>query len=284
MDFYALPQALYRYEGVHQILSDGDNCILHKKLYHDIIDAESLIVSHSIVYVVNGKVKINTFDGKELIIENGEMLFMPRDSYTISDYLRDGRDMEVYLLFFDHDIALKFLASQKKKSISHSTICKLHATQNIILFLENILHMRFDSPHDKQLLELKLLEFLYLISQENRDDFIATLQTSESHKQKRDIVSIMNAHFDKNLSVSDFASLSGRSLSTFNRVFKKRFDKTPKQWLIEKKMTKAQELLSCGRTVTEVAFEVGYSNVSHFIKAYKSIYNQTPKEMQKNAK
>ncbi len=281
MDFYALPQALYTYKGIKQILSDGDNCILHKKLDHDIIDAESLIVSHSIVYIVSGKVRINTYDGEEIIAGNGEMLFMPRDSYTISDYLRDGNTMEVYLLFFDTEIALKFLGSQKSKSTSKNTICKLQTPDNIILFLENIHRMQFDNYHDKTLLELKLLEFLHLISQENRDDFIVTLQTSELHKQKRDIASIMIEHFDKNLTVADFASLSGRSLSTFNREFKQRFKKTPKQWLIEKKMDKVQELLKSGSNVTESAFEVGYNNVSHFIKAYKSVYNQTPKEMQK---
>jgi len=44
---------------------------------------------------------------------------------------------------------------------------------------------------------------------------------------------------------------------------------------------KANNLLLNGITVTESAFEVGYKNVSYFIKAYKSIYNQTPKEIQK---
>ena len=284
MDFYALPQALYTYKGIKQILSDGDNCILHKKLDHDIIDAESLIVSHSIVYIVNGKARINTYDGNEIIVENGEMLFMPRDSYTISDYLRNGNTMEVYLLFFDHEIAMKFLSSYKSKTRAINTICKLQTPDNIILYLENIHRLRFDNHHDKALLELKLLEFLHLISQENRENFIATLQASESHKQKRDIASIMSEHFDKNLTVADFAALSGRSLSTFNREFKQRFNKTPKKWLIEKKMAKAKKLLTAGLNVTESAFEVGYSNISNFIKAYKSVYKQTPKDMQKNLK
>ena len=91
----------------------------------------------------------------------------------------------------------------------------------------------------------------------------------------------METHFDKNLTVADFAALSGRSLSSFNREFKAQFSTTPKQWLIEKKMHKAHSLLTQEHTVTQVAFDVGYSNVSHFIKAYKSIYKQTPKEMQK---
>jgi AraC-like DNA-binding protein len=281
MDFYALPQALYPLEGITHILSHHDNAILHKKLTHDIIDAEALIVSHSIVYVVNGKVQINTPEGEEVVVENGEMLFTPRDSYLISDYLRNGEDMEVYLLFFDHEVAQQFLATQEVFTPAPSSICKLHPTDNILRFLENIHKMHLENHHDKALLELKLLEFLHLIAQEDKAHFITTLQASEAHKQKRDILSLMQTHFDKNLTIADFAALSGRSLSTFNREFKAQFSQTPKQWLIEKKMQKAHILLTQGHNVTQTAFEVGYQNVSHFIKAYKSVYNKTPKEMQK---
>ena len=91
----------------------------------------------------------------------------------------------------------------------------------------------------------------------------------------------MLEHYDKNLTISDYASLSGRSLSTFNREFKKKYNKTPKQWLIEKKMQKAHTYLNTGQNVTNTAFALGYQNVSHFIRAYKSVYEQTPKSMQK---
>jgi AraC-like DNA-binding protein len=49
----------------------------------------------------------------------------------------------------------------------------------------------------------------------------------------------------------------------------------------EKKMHKALELLNQGESVTQTAFDVGYLNVSNFIKAYKFHYGQTPKNMQK---
>jgi AraC-like DNA-binding protein len=93
---------------------------------------------------------------------------------------------------------------------------------------------------------------------------------------------MMLEHYDKNMTIADFASLSGRSLSTFNREFKEKYHSTPKQWLIEKKMNRAFELLQEGKNVTESAFEVGYLNVSNFIKAYKSVYGETPKVMQKS--
>jgi len=280
MIFYTLPKAFYHFDGVKQILAHEDNCILHKVLKADVIDAEALMTSHAIIYVVEGKAQVNTYDGEELHIHKGEMLFMPRDSYVISDYTSEGKDVEVYLFFFDHEIALKFLATQTPMSYAKQTLCKLHVSNNILSYLTYIRNLEIENIHDNAFLELKLLELLHLIIQNDKEEFIATLQASEQNKQKRDIIHLMHMNFDKNLSITDYAALSGRSLSTFNRTFKEKYNTTPKQWLIEKKIEKAKSLLETGKSVTDTAFEVGYSNVSHFIQAYKSVYNKTPKEMQ----
>jgi AraC-like DNA-binding protein len=275
---YILPQALYALDSITKILSDNDNAILHKKLNEDLIDAEKLIVSHSIVYVVYGKVRVNTYDGDEITIGNEEMLFMPRDSYLISDFITKDNGLEVFILFFTHEIVEKFLDGFHTDIVNKNTICKLTVTNNIKHYFNNIRQMDFKDSFNKSLLELKLLEFLHFVID---DQFKQTLFASEIGKQKRDIELLMLEHYDKNLTISDFADLSGRSLSTFNREFKRTHNKTPKQWLIEKKLSKAKELLDKGLSVTESAFEVGYHNVSHFIKAYKGIYGKTPKEMQK---
>lgn len=277
---FTLPQSLYGFDGIKEILFHENNAILHKKLEQDLLNNEKLISAHSIVYVVNGKVSVTTYDGDEVSISNGEMLFMPRDSYVISDFMKNGKNMEVFLLFFDHDIVMKFIESIQKDEGQKSTICKLEATENIRNYFQNITKMKFENPQNKKLLELKLLEFLHLINE--KQDFLQTLQSSEKGKQRRDIGSMMLEHYDKNMTIADFASLSGRSLSTFNREFKEKYHTTPKQWLIEKKMNRAFELLQDGKTVTESAFEVGYLNVSNFIKAYKSVYGKTPKVMQKS--
>ena len=277
---FTLPQSLYGFDGIKEILFSGDNAILHKQLEQDLLNNEKLISAHSIVYVVNGKVSVTTYDGDEVTISNGEMLFMPRDSYVISDFMKNGKNMEVFLLFFDHDIVMKFLEGIEKVKGQKSTICKLEATENIKNYFQNISKMKFENPQNQKLLELKLLEFLHLINE--KQDFVQTLQSSEEGKQRRDIGSMMLEHYDKNMTIADFASLSGRSLSTFNREFKEKYHTTPKQWLIKKKMNRAFKLLQEGKTVTESAFEVGYLNVSNFIKAYKSVYDETPKVMQKS--
>ena len=277
---FTLPKSLYGLDGIKEILSFDENAILYKRLNKDLLNNEKFITAHSIVYVINGFVTVTTYNGEEVSIGNNEMLFMPRDSYLISDFVRNAKDMEVLLFFFDHEIVMKFMDGFTPMNRKKSTICKLEPTSNIQNYLTNISQMNFENIHNKKLLELKLLELLYLLDEQQ--DFMQTLRSSEEGKQKRDITLIMQEHYDKNMTIADFASLSGRSLSTFNREFKQKYKQTPKQWLIEKKMHRAFELLQEGKTVTESAFELGYLNVSNFIKAYKSVYKETPKVMQKS--
>ena len=282
MNLYTFPKALHSIDGVTILLHNGDNCILHKKLHTDVENADVLIVSHVIVFVVNGRVEISTDDGKHMVAKNGEILFMPRDSYIVSDYLRNGKDLEVFLLFFNHDIALSFLGSKMIPCQTSETICKLDVSKNIYYFFDLLQKMEFSNKNNKELLTLKILEFLHLVVHDNEVEFIETLYASEKYKQKRDITTLMLEHLDKNLTVNDYASLSGVSLSTFNRKFKEKYNTTPKSWLIEQKMHRALKLLKEGNSVTQSAFDVGYLNVSNFIKAYKSVYGHTPKSMQTN--
>jgi len=280
MSLYTLPKALYGLYGIKEILSLENNAILYKKLNQDLVNNEKLITAHSMVYIINGTVHINTYEGEEFVVSNGEMLFMPRDSYVISDFLKHGQNMEVYLLFFDHDIMLKFLETVETSIEKQSSICRLEVNQNIQQYFKNIEAMDFTTPHNKQLLESKLLEFLHLLTQ--KDTIKLTLNTSERGKQKREIDELMLKHYDKDISIAEFATLSGRSLSTFNREFKQKHAISPKKWIIKRKIEQAHSLLTKGMNVTDVAFEIGYMNVSNFIKAYKERYGQTPKAMQKN--
>ena len=282
MEFHTFPKALHCLESVSVLLHSENNSILYKRLQNDVLNTDILTVSHAIVFVINGKVEVEDSNGKLTVAENGEMIFMPRDSYIVSDYLKNSQDLEVFLLFFDHEIALSFLGDKSLECNASEGVCTLKSSKNVYYFFETLQKMKFTNKSDKALLTLKILECLHLVMQENENKFIDTLYVSERYKQKRNISSLMLEHFEKNLTVSDFASLSGMSLSTFNREFKQQYGTTPKQWLIEKKMNRAHEFLSQGQSVTQVAFDVGYLNVSNFIKAYKSFYGKTPKSMQKN--
>jgi len=237
---------------------------------------EKIILSHSIVYVLSGHVEIETFEYEHLSVSDSEMLFMPRDSYLISDYLKDDKDMEVYIFFFDHSITEEFLKHNTTKiQNTQNTLMKLDVNANIRNYIASLKDVNYLDTKNIHLLKIKIFELLHLIAETNKD-FISTLQAQE--KLKTDVQSYMLEHYDKNLTLSDWASMGGESLSTFNRKFKKRYGLTPKKWMLQQNMKLSLEFLEKGYSVTECASEFGYANSSNFIKAFKEIHKKTPKQ------
>lgn len=87
----------------------------------------------------------------------------------------------------------------------------------------------------------------------------------------------MEANYRYNLSMEEYAKLCHRSLSSFKRAFEKAFQEPPGRWLLRKRLDHAAALLrasSC--SVTEVAFESGFEDVSHFSRAFKQRFQVTP--------
>ena len=151
----------------------------------------------------------------------------------------------------------------------------MYQANNILNYIAALQDINYQDINNQHLLKIKIFELLHLISEVN-EEFPYILQKQESGKT--DIETYMLEHYDKNLTINDWASLSGYSLSTFNRKFKKKHKISPKKWLTQKNMQLASESLRKGVSVSECATEFGYSNTSNFIKAFKEIYKITPKQ------
>lgn len=67
------------------------------------------------------------------------------------------------------------------------------------------------------------------------------------------------------------------------RSFKLFFGKTVYEYVREQRLKKAFDLLETGKcNVSEAAFAVGYTNISHFSEAFQSKYGVLPREVKKN--
>ena len=80
-------------------------------------------------------------------------------------------------------------------------------------------------------------------------------------------------------SVEDLASSVGFSRSQLNRKLKSLTNKSPNQLIREFRLTRAKEMLEQkSASVSEVAYSVGYSNLSYFSKSYKEAFGELPSE------
>ena len=97
---------------------------------------------------------------------------------------------------------------------------------------------------------------------------------------KIELEKFMIENFTYHISLTDFARLSGRSLATFKRDFRKTFDATPERWLLHKRLDRAHYLISEKKQKpSDVFLEVGFENLSHFSTSFKNLYGYTAKSI-----
>jgi len=141
-----------------------------------------------------------------------------------------------------------------------------------------------DQPPPEPLLKLKVKELItsILVGSDNRT--LAAYFRSSAATQAPALEWIMEANFQHNLSIEEFAQLCHRSLSTFKRDFQQRYHTTPGKWLLERRLVGASDLLrTTTGSVTEIMLECGFEDLSHFSHAFKERFGATPSAYRESA-
>ncbi len=120
-------------------------------------------------------------------------------------------------------------------------------------------------------------ELLFNIVLNQKNNKLLDFFNAISQTKKTNIEDTMMKNFHYNLKIDEFARLCGRSLSSFKRDFESDFKTTPSRWLTTKRLEYSKTLLlGTNLNVTEICYESGFINSSHFIQAFKNKYNLPP--------
>ena len=97
---------------------------------------------------------------------------------------------------------------------------------------------------------------------------------------KIDIEDFMNKNYMYDLSLTELARFTGRSLAAFKRDFRQFSTLSPGRWITQKRLEVAHDLLSSSQlSATDVAYKVGFKNISHFSTAFKNRYGVAPTQI-----
>ena len=95
----------------------------------------------------------------------------------------------------------------------------------------------------------------------------------------REAIAYVENNFAKDISIEDIAETLRLNRSYFGKIFKLATGKSPQNFLMNYRMTKAAELLILTKlSVNEIGASVGYQNQMHFSRAFKTIYGISPRE------
>jgi len=97
------------------------------------------------------------------------------------------------------------------------------------------------------------------------------------------VMEYMNEHFSEPISLAEVAGLTNMAESAFSRFFKARTGMTFIDSLTEIRLGHASRLLiDTTQSISEVAYETGFNNISNFNRIFKKRKGCTPKEFKKS--
>ena len=95
----------------------------------------------------------------------------------------------------------------------------------------------------------------------------------------KEAISFIEQNFQNAISVEDIAACCGLNRSYFGKIFHESMGKSPQDFLISYRMTKAAELLKLtDLSITDISNAVGYPNPLHFSRAFKNVYGSSPRQ------
>jgi AraC-like DNA-binding protein len=251
-------------------------------------EQQGLFTKHDyIIHVLSGAKTWRTIHG-EWKVEAGETLYLKKGASIITQYF----DEEFCMLgFFLPDGMIQESIQEvdqnatkyNSNEVQKFTGSQLKQDDFLDGFFNSMLHyFRSDEQPADSLVRLKLKELLLNLIYKSGDKSLVSYLHYIKANSSPALTHIMETNFCYNLSVEQFAGMCHRSLSTFKRDFHNHYDTTPGKWLLSRRLGHAANILiSQDSNVSQVAFDSGFEDVSHFSRVFKDKFNSTPSAYRK---
>ncbi|WEK69988.1 MAG: AraC family transcriptional regulator [Candidatus Chryseobacterium colombiense] len=243
---------------------------------------ETVFEFHMLVWFISGETKIIQAD-KSYIFKTGDIFLIPRNHLaTIINYPKDGLPHKTVVMHLTKERLKSFYSNIEIKEKNIPGEVKIHSFEKHPL-LESCLaslipYFDIQESFPDNIAALKITEAISILraTDKNIDSVLADFE----EPGKVDLVSFMEKNYMFNMSLERFGYLTGRSLSTFNRDFRKIFQTTPQRWLTQKRLQLAYyHLTQKSKKPSDIFLEVGFEDLSHFSYAFKKQYGFAPSLM-----
>jgi AraC-like DNA-binding protein len=118
----------------------------------------------------------------------------------------------------------------------------------------------------------------------NADGF-SLLSDVKDNNRINEVFNYVKTHFKEEIPLEEMASITNLTIPSFCRYFKKITHKTFTQFVNEYRLVHASRLLAeQPMSITQVCYESGFNNFSHFNKKFKAFTGQNPSEYRKELK
>ena len=134
-----------------------------------------------------------------------------------------------------------------------------------------------------EILTLKLKELILLLLQTERSSQVKELMNSVFSNREFTFKEKVDAHICKPFQLEHYAQLTNNSLSSFKREFKKIYNDTPGNYIMNRRVELvAKELVSTSQSISQIGYDCGFTSPAHLSRIFKKKYGVSPKEYRLN--
>ncbi|HJB73304.1 MULTISPECIES: AraC family transcriptional regulator [Barnesiella] len=239
---------------------------------------------HTLIYLCSGELEIEE-RGRRTVLRAGDCAFMRRDNRMwLQKRIVGDKPYHSIALKFSKAFLREFYqqrldpreipAESRRERVSLWILPRDRADVRS-LFESVIPYFESGEKPSEEILKLKMVEGVYVLLHTDSSLYASLFDFVEPWKI--DILDYLNENYMFDLSLSEIAGYTGRSLATFKRDFAKVSDLTPQKWIIRRRLAAAHDLIKSGHhRITDVCYEVGFKNLAHFSRAYKEVYGVPP--------
>ncbi|HEX6848128.1 MAG TPA: AraC family transcriptional regulator [Chitinophagaceae bacterium] len=238
-------------------------------------------------YILSGKKAFHT-PGRSWVMKDGDAFFVKKGATIVEKFFEEPLCL---MTFFIPDTYLRSFIGESHLIRATSPLLQPKNELLIPLRVNSIMTAYFDSliPYfysdtkpTEDLLELKFRELLLNILDNPENIYLKNYLLHILSPQYDPLQQAMEANCLYNLSLQDYAKMLNLSLSSFKRHFISVYKTTPGHWLQEQKLNHAYKLLvSTNKPITDISFESGFENSTHFSHLFKRRFGLSPLKYRK---
>lgn len=236
------------------------------------------------LYVLQGEMQFQFEDDQTDIPVNHSLLLNCLNSGKQIRNTRDTGAGEVVIVTFHPEILKKIYERelpaiiQPGKSVSNQSHSKINNEFLIQKYIEGLLFY-FENPSlvNDEILILKLKEIILLLSQTQQVETIQVILSQLFSPAKFSFKQIIEANLFSQINIEELAQKTNLSVSSFKREFAKLYNDTPANYIKNKKLQKAAELLlASDNRIADIAYNCGFNDLANFTKSFHDKYQVSP--------
>ena len=231
--------------------------------------------SQLIMYTVGGAGKVKTNAG-EFVCRPGDIVLI--DCREPHSYCTLDRSWEFYWFHFSgsraYEVSAPFYERQGK-------LVRLQEASMTYQYIKKVVRNGDAKSRED---EIELSAYIQLILCEVIRQNIADTRSNRKSDELESALAYIEEHFSDQLTVEAVADYVGLSKSYFSSMFKKETGFSPYDFIMNKRLNMAKELLKTSHdSVNNIAARVGFNSTANFIQTFRTKYDMTPRQY-RNAK